>query len=298
MYNISLLHPYVFFILIIYFIIILLFKQKDSSIYFSNTQKIEKKIWNLDYISTLLKFLAIFSMLIALSSPISKTNINTSYTKGYQIGLLVDASLSMGNHNKFKITKKILKQFIKKRTYDSLSLVVFGDNQRVASPLTYNKTTLLKVLKSLTIGIAGDMQTSIYQTIFLAINLFKNVTTDNKIMILLTDGRNSTGKIPLRVAIQKANMHHIRIYTIGIGDKNDFNADILRRIAIKTKGKFYEADNEKKLLQIYNNIDSLTKDKIQMDKYTQINYLFEYPLIVSLLSVFILLLLQRRYNVF
>lgn len=298
MNSISFLHPYLFFLLVVYAIIILLFKEKKSRVYFSNVNKIQNNQFEGEYLTKIFKFLTIFFMITALSCPINKDKIDINYAKGYNIGLLVDASLSMDNHNKFKMTKKILKQFIKKRKYDRLSLIVFGDNARVASPLTYNKLTLLRALRYLKTGIAGDMQTSIYETIFLGINLFKDIKTDNKIMILLTDGRNSTGNIPLRIAIQKANMHHVKIYTIAIGNKNDFDADILRRIAIKTGGKFYEADNEKKLSRIYSNIDSLTKDKIQTTKYIKIEYLFEYPLLASLISIFILLFIQRRKNVF
>lgn len=278
----SFLHPYSFLILPVYFLIRYLFKPKQPQIYFSNLDMLQSAGSSGDKVSQLIYFLIIVCMSIALSSPVRFDRATVHYTKGYEIGLLVDASLSMNNHDKFKMTKKILKQFILKRKHDRMSLIVFGDNTRVASPLTYDKTTLLKALKYLKTGIAGDRETSIYQSIFLGIDLFKHVKTDNKVMILLTDGRNSTGTVPMRIALEKANMHHIKIYTVAIGNKGNFDANILRKIAKSTGGRFYEADNEKQLSKIYGNIDALTKDRIKTTTTVSVKYYFEYPLVLAL----------------
>lgn len=293
-FNYSFQYPYVFLILIIYLLIVYMFKPKKPLVYFSNVSTLKSVNTSSDKISWFIDFLILFFMLTALSSPIKIDKATIHYTKGYEIGLLVDASLSMNNHDKFKMTKKILKRFILKRKHDRMSLIVFGDNTRVASPLTYNKTTLLRALKYLKTGIAGDRETSIYQSIFLGINLFKHVTTDNKIMILLTDGRNSTGTIPMYIALQRANLHHIKIYTVALGNKGNFDASILRHIAKTTGGRFYEADNEKKLSQIYSNIDSLTKDKIKTTTTVSIKYYFEYPLILAFILL-ALSLFRREY---
>lgn len=296
--NIILLHPWALLLLPIYFIVELLFRQKNPTIYFSNIKGLKKVQKKRGLFTPLTKFFALLFMVLALSSPAVTNNVKTDYAKGYDIGLLVDASLSMNDNDKFLIMKKILKQFILKRKHDRLSLIVFGDYARVASPLTYNKKTLLRALKFLKTGIAGDRQTSIYETIFVAIDLFKGVKTHNKIMILLTDGRNTIGKIPLHVAIQVANKHHIKIYTVGIGNKGDFDSKVLKKIADKTGGRFYEANNEKSLLKIYGNIDLLTKDTIQTRQYLQIRYLFEYPAFISLGFIFMLLIIERRKYVF
>ncbi len=281
-FNYSFMHPYAFLMLLFYLLIISLFKPKKPLLYFSNLRVLQSVDKSVDKASWLLDFLIIFFMVSALSSPVKSDKTTVHYTKGYEIGLLVDASLSMNNNDKFKMTKKILKQFILKRKHDRMSLIVFGDNTRVASPLTYNKQTLLRALKYLKTGIAGDRETSIYQSIFLGVDLFRHVKTNNKIMVLLTDGRNSTGTIPMRIALQKANMHHIKIYTVAIGNKGNFDANILRHIAKATGGRFYEADNEKKLSKIYSNIDALTKDKIKTTTTIGKRYYFEYPLILAL----------------
>ena len=204
--------------------------------------------------------------------------------------LMLDASASMREDNKFQITKKILENFIKQRATDRLALSVFADFAYVAVPLTYDKSSLLSLLKYIKIGVAGSRETSLNEALYLSSDLFKNTTSRNKIAILLTDGLDTTSAIPLDVAINKAKKYGIKVYTIGIGKEGDFNSKVLKRIAKETNGKFYETNDLEKLQKIYNQINSLEKSNIKTQTYTSIQYFYQYPLFIAILLTLLLLI--------
>jgi Ca-activated chloride channel homolog len=294
--DISFTYPWMFVFLALYILLIFFFEEQKSVLYFSNFSAWAKMPQKRRGI--FLPFLIFTCMLVALADPFVADHIKTDSTKGYQIGLLLDTSLSMNDNDKFVTAKKILKRFIKRRKYDRLSLVVFGDYPRVVSPLTYDKAVLLHAIKYLKAGMAGARETAIYDSLYLGIDLFTKVSTRrNKIMILLTDGRNSTGVIPLRIAVAKAKKYHIKVYTVAVGDKKNFDSKALRQIAKETGGKFYEAIDPKRLLQIYDDIDALTKEQIQTTDSLQKRHLFEYPLAAALALLFWMLVAKRRNDV-
>ena len=54
----------------------------------------------------------------------------------------------------------------------------------------------------------------------------------------------------------------------------DVDEDTLQKIAAKTGGKYYRADNAEKFQQIYNEIDKLEKTDAVIKKYTEYRELF------------------------
>ncbi len=249
-----------------------------------------KKSWLLNT----LKFLTLLALTIALASPIKKDEIKVENTKGYEISLILDASGSMREYNKFGTVKNIVLDFIKKRKHDKIGLTIFADFAYVAVPLTYDKKSLISLLKNVNVGIAGMQRTSLYEALFLSSRLFKNSKAKNKIAILLTDGVDNTNTIPLDVAIKTAKRYGIKVYTIGVGRAGDFNPQVLRKIAKATGGKYYSADSGDKIKEIYDEIDKLEKSKIKANKYVKKSYFFQYPLAVGLLALVLLILLGYR----
>lgn len=114
-----------------------------------------------------------------------------------------------------------------------------------------------------------------------------------KIIILMTDGVNNTGKIDPLTALELAKAYHIRVYTIGIGTKGEalypiptpygvkktmlpvqIDEPLLKKIATETGGKYFRATDNKKLKDIYQNIDKLEKTKIKISAYKEYKDLF------------------------
>jgi Ca-activated chloride channel family protein len=88
------------------------------------------------------------------------------------------------------------------------------------------------------------------------------------IIILLSDGQSNSGPRPLDVIDQAAN-RGVRVYTIGVGNVDGtvlpfqgfsirvrLDEDTLKRIAEKTDGKYFKADNEAELRNIYEKLST------------------------------------------
>jgi Ca-activated chloride channel family protein len=249
---------------------------------------------NQGYILKVLRFLVFFFLVIALANPVKKDDVINNEKDGYEISLIVDASGSMSENDKFGITKEILTDFIKNRATDRLALSVFADFAYVAVPLTYDKTTFTYLLNLLEVGIAGQRQTALYEALYLSSNLFKGSVSKNKIAILLTDGMDNANTIPIEVAISVAKKYGIKVYTVGIGQTGDFDPLSLKQIADETKGKFFSATSKEELQKIYQHIDSLEKSKIKTDQLVKKTYLYQYPLDIAIGFLFILLLINRK----
>jgi len=292
--NFSFDYPYAFLLLIVYFICIFLCKKKSQSIYFSNIKMLKSATKQQGYLIKVIKFTLFLFMIITLSNPVKKGDIIINHNKGYEISLILDASGSMAENEKFKTTKKILTNFIKKRKNDRIALSIFADFAYVAVPLTYDKDSLLQLLKYIKVGVAGQRQTALYEALYLSSDLFKTSNAKVKIAILLTDGIDNTNTIPLDVAIAKAKKYGIKVYTIGIGKQGDYNPKVLQKIAKQTNGIFYEANSVKKIQDIYKQIDLLEKSKIKTQKFVKKDYYYQYPLDVAIGLLFIYILLVRK----
>jgi len=294
--NISFEYPLVFLIIPFYILCTFICKAKKQSLYFSNLEMLLNVSKNQAFLVKSIKFLLIVFLTISLSSPIKKDDVILNDNKGYEISLILDASGSMREANKFKVTKEILQEFIKKREADRLALSIFADFAYVAVPLTYDKTSLLDLLKFVEVGIAGQRQTALYEALFLSSNLFKTSKAKEKIAILLTDGFDNTNTIPLDVAIAKAKKYGIKVYTVGIGGIGDYDPNVLEQIAKSTNGKFFQANSFEKLQEIYDHINSLEKSEIKTQKYVKKEYFYMYTLDISIVLLLMLIILNRRYS--
>ncbi|HHD81732.1 MAG TPA: VWA domain-containing protein, partial [Campylobacterales bacterium] len=237
------------------------------------------------------KFLAFTLLLIALASPITEDDVVIKNDQGYEISLILDASGSMQEGNKFEIVKAIVDDFVDQRKHDKLALSIFADFAYVAVPLTYDKKSIKRLLSRIDVGIAGK-KTALNEALFLSSNLFKESKAKEKIAILLTDGINNIDTIPLNVAIKTAKKYGIKVYTVGVGNAGvDFNPAVLQQISNETGGKYFSANTVERLKEIYQVINQLEKSEIKADKYVKKRYHFQYVLALALLfllSYFIL----------
>jgi len=287
-------YPLVFVILILFYICNRWCKPKGLSIYFPNIAILQKASKKSSILINFFKILAILSLVTALASPIKEDTLIVKNDKGYEISLILDASRSMQEYNKFNIVREIVSDFIDKREHDKLALSIFADFAYVAVPLTYDKTSLKRLLNKLYIGIAGN-STALYEALFLSSNLFKTSKSKEKIAILLTDGMDNANTIPLEVAIKRAKKYGIKVYTIGVGREGlDFNSEVLQKISKETGGKYFVGNSIERLEQIYETINKLEKSEIKADKYIKKTYYFQYLLTLALLSLILYFYFKNR----
>lgn len=290
-------YPLAFIILLIFVFCQIFCKQKNDALFFPTIKFLQQAARKSLLFENIVKFFIIVSLTTALASPIIQDEITIQNDKGYEISLILDASGSMVENNKFGIVKQIVSDFLDKRVHDKIGLSVFGDFAYVAVPLTYDKNSIKRLLSRLDVGVAGNHATALYEALFLSSNLFKHSHAKKKIAILLTDGMNNVNTIPLNVAIKTVQKYGIKVYTVGIGSPGDFDPNVLQKIASESGGKFFEANSVAKLQEIYSTINKLEKSKIKANKYMKKRYLFEYPLTLALLLVLLLLYIRNKESI-
>jgi Ca-activated chloride channel family protein len=213
--------------------------------------------------------------------------------KGYDIVLAIDASGSMRESgfdpndptlSKFDVVKELVKDFIEKRKNDNVALVVFGSFTYVASPLTFNKKVVAKLLDYLDIGIAGQ-KTAINDALFESIHMLKNSEAKSKVVVLLTDGIDTASRTPIDVVMKMAKKYGVKIYTIGIGDRRGIDENYLKWIAKNSGGRYFFAPNSKVLAQIYATINKLERSEIRAGEFVKKEELYQYPLFVAVLAL-------------
>lgn len=238
-----------------------------------------------------------------------------------------DFELSNRRVDRLTATKAVAGNFIANRVGDRLGLIVFGRNAYLQSPLTFDRETVRKLLYETVIGLAGD-ETAIGDAIGLAVKRLRlksnklsdknQSTSDNtlqrisndRVLILLTDGENTAGEVDPIKAAQLAASFGLKIYTIGIGadeilvptifgakpynPSRDLDENSLKKIAKITGGKFFRAKDTGELMQIYQLIDALEPVKRDDVKYRPRHSLYMWPLSLALLlSVLLAIRLMR-----
>lgn len=253
-------------------------------------------------------------IIFALARPQVLLNESELKTEGIDIVLAVDCSTSMlaedfklygQRKSRLDVTKDVMEEFIKMRPNDRLALVAFAGEAYTVCPLTLDHAWLLENLKRIKAGMLND-GTAIGMGITISLSRLKESIAKNKIIILLTDGRNNAGKISPETAAQAAKALKVKIYTIGAGSKglvpypfqNIFGSIVYRSIEIDidektlidiantTEARYFRATDTQSLRKIYQEIDKLEKVSFQEKGYQQYRELFIPFLVVALILLF------------
>ncbi len=189
-------------------------------------------------------------------------------------GSMAQMDLSVQNKpvSRFAITQAIVKNFIKDRTGDNLGLILFGSEAYTFTPLSPDMQTTAALFDEATVGIAGEM-TSISDAIALGVKNLADTPADQRVLILLSDGYNNAGKIPLDQAVELARSENVKIYTVGVGAEQqliqtffgiqqlnpsaDLDEKTLQAVADKTGGRYFRARSTEELAAVYETLNRL-----------------------------------------
>jgi Ca-activated chloride channel family protein len=197
--------------------------------------------------------------------------------------------------------KQVLTEFAEQRENDRLGLIVFGDSPYLQAPFTEDHGAWLALLTETEIGMAGQ-STMFGDAIGLAIKLFESSETQNRVLIVLTDGNDTGSKVPPIEAAKVAADRNVTIYTIAVGDpeasgEKVVDIDVMNSIAKTTGGNAYQAVNRDELEQIYQDIAKLEPEKHETLSFRPRQSLHHYPLgimIVGYLLFFLLMTLRSQ----
>lgn len=243
----------------------------------------------------IVRYLVVLLMVTALASPVVIDRNDPLNREGVDVVLAIDASGSMGasgfdpttRESRFEIAKKIVKRFILERIGDNAGVVVFGDYAFIASPVTYEKGVVAEMMDYLTYGMAGQ-NTAIGEGIAMGVRALEDSRADSKVLILLTDGEHNSGRISPKVATALAVKHGVRIYTVGMGQKGEFDETMLKRIAEESGGAFYAAYDPEALERVYDAIDAMERSKIRGQRYLKEEPYYMWPLAAALILLLLL----------
>ena len=163
--------------------------------------------------------------------------------------------------NRLDAVKYVLAELTDQHASDRLGLIVFGNAPYLQSPFTDDHTVWAQLLADTRIGMAGQ-STAFGDAIGLAIKLFRESDSDNRVLIILTDGNDTGSMVPPVDAARVAASQDIRIYTIAIGDpatvgEEALDTDTLQRVSEITGGRYFQAFDREQLASAYEAVDAL-----------------------------------------
>lgn len=251
-------------------------------------------------------------VVLALARPVWLDEPVTREISARDMLLLVDLSGSMeekdftdssGNSiSRIAAVKDVLADFIENRQGDRIGLAVFGNAAFPQAPFTDDHETVLALLEETQANMAGP-KTMIGDAIGLAIRLFEPSTLSSKVAILLTDGNDSGSQMPVSRAASIAADEGITIHTIAMGDpanvgENKLDTQALEQISATTSGKYFLALDSTSLNSVYDELDKLEPQKLDVISYRPKRQYFHYPLagllVINLLFVFSMSLIRYR----
>ncbi|MCW9013730.1 MAG: VWA domain-containing protein [Gammaproteobacteria bacterium] len=223
-------------------------------------------------------------------------------------GSMAEEDFAIGNQtiNRLQAVKLVAGEFIKRREGDRLGLILFGERAYLQTPLTFDITTVNTLLQESLIGIAGKA-TAIGDAIGLGIKRLQNLEVNSRVLILLTDGRNTAGEVEPIKAAEIAAEQGLKIYTIGIGAEmverggfffnrqvknREIDEKTLTAIAEQTGGKYFRARDTEELNKIYSLLDELEPVEQESQSFRPIMALYFWPLGFALVIVFFISVLK------
>ena len=218
-----------------------------------------------------------------------------------------DMSLHGANVNRLDMLKEVLGDFIERRTGDRLGLILFADDAYMQTPMTFDRATVKQMLDESVIGLVGK-KTAIGDAIALAVKRFNQKEQSNRVLLLVTDGQNTAGKITPEQALELAVAQNVTIYTIGIGADEMLQRTIfgtrkvnpsaeldeksLINIARQTGGEYFRARDSQSMNEIYQQLDNLEPVEQEQQQMRPRTALFYYVLALALAIATITLLFK------
>ncbi len=241
-------------------------------------------------------------LLFAASRPQWIGEIESLPVSGRDLLLAVDISGSMDTRdmllnktavNRLRVVKKVAGEFIQRRHGDRVGLILFGSRAYLQTPLTFDTETTATLLDESEIGLAGR-ETAIGDAIGLAVKRLREDAASDRVLVLLTDGANTSGEVQPLQAAEFAARDGLTVYTVGVGADEmmvqdffgsrvvnpsaDLDEDTLRTIAEQTGGRYFRARDARSLEQIYAILDELEPVESDVEIIRPVDELFYWPM--------------------
>ena len=274
-------------------------RSKPAGLRYASTEltSVRSRSWRLGArpVLQVLRLLALALVIVALARPQLGETEEVVRGEGVDIAFALDISGSMGSldfveQNRLEVSKEVIGEFIARRQYDRIGLVVFASSAFVQSPSTIDQAVLMRLLKDVELAPKLGVKdgTAIGLGMMTAASMLKDSDVESKVIVLLTDGVNNSGEIDPMTAASVAEALGIRVYTIGAGRPgvvprslqgfrgnrtfyrdSDLDEDTLKGIASATGGLYFNATDALGLRDIYDEINALEKSEVEILSFSR-----------------------------
>ena len=278
---------YLIFPLILLLIMILGMRKRKDIL---NILKLRNKR-RISIIKILLLTLGSVLVVISLLSPQKEIEDEEIEVKGMNIYVLIDTSRSMLTEdiypNRLEAGKRVLTNLIQSLKGDRVGFIPFSDSAYIQMPLTDDYNITQNYINAIDTTLISGGGTELYQALELAEKSFKEIGSENKTVIVISDGGDFDKK-----SLDFVKENRIDVYSIGVGTKegnvipeylngvkrgfikdesgsaviSKLNSDFLQKISNENNGKYYEVNN------LVDTSKNFVNDTINLERKNQRNY--------------------------
>jgi Ca-activated chloride channel family protein len=326
MENIQFANPeYLWLLLVLPLVLLLLFLNKNKGqavLKMSSLKAFDQKtplLVRFRFVLWLFRLISLALIITALARPQSvDVSTRTITNKGIDIVMAIDVSSSMLAQdlkpNRLDALKQVARTFVQDRVSDRVGLVIYAGESYTKTPITSDKSIVINSLNSIRFDALIEDGTAIGMGLATAVNRLKDSRAKSKVIILLTDGVNNSGFIDPKIAAELAVEYNIKTYTIGLGSNGTARAPVgilpngqfqygmtkveidevlLKEIAATTGGQYFRATDNRKLEEVYAEINKLEKTEIEEFKYYNYQERFRPLILWALVLIFLEWLLRN-----
>jgi Ca-activated chloride channel family protein len=259
-------------------------------------------------------------LIFAVARPQTGRALEIIRGQGVDIVMALDISGSMAAldfepQNRLGAAKQVIGEFIGRRRYDRIGLVVFAHEAFSQSPPTFDYAVLRRLLQQVELApdLGLDDGTAIGLGLAQAAGMLSESDAKSRVVILLTDGVNNAGQIDPLTAAQAVAALGIKVYTVGAARpgqvpvpvqdpffgavtrlvESEIDEVVLQQIADLTGGLYFRAKDTAGLGQIYAQIDQLEKSEVEVQVLTRYRELSAWLLLPALGMILLEMLLRR-----
>jgi Ca-activated chloride channel family protein len=230
--------------------------------------------------------IALVPAVLGLARPVWRNEYSKRNASGIDIVIAFDVSLSMEIDDflhpdgrplqRLDAAKEVVTDFIRRRPDDRIGLVIFAGRPYSVSPITLDHKWLTDRLAAAQPSQINEQGTAIGSALSASAVRLDQRDAASKIILLVTDGANNSGKIDPVEAAELAAELGIKIYAISLGTEDgrvsrniqrfptqEFDVPTLQKITKISGGEFFRALDTASLQDSFRSIDALEKTEVK-----------------------------------
>lgn len=242
--------------------------------------------------------IAWIALVVALAGPRTEAVSTIVPASGRDIVLALDLSGSMMKEDfqldgqpvsRLDAVKRTASAFVSARRGDRIGLVIFGERAYFASPLTFDVNAVALAIDEAQIGISGR-GTAISDGLGLATRRLARSDAPTRVIVLLSDGVDTSGSVPAIEAARLAQRHGIRIHSVALGpddleqqpqSRDAVDVATLRSVAEVAGGESFRVRNTGDLQAMNAALDQLEPNPSQRPPMRYWRDLWIWPALLS-----------------